>query len=97
MTSFPRHLALSTQQLQNRRPRCNDIRAEFCPLRLRQRTFQYGRQRLRLKPVNTYPEPETEKERSPVDFPQVLLVLVALKWEIPVDCVDMGLGYQEVE
>lgn len=24
-----------------------------------------------LQIVNTYPEPETEKERSPIDFPQV--------------------------
>jgi hypothetical protein len=29
------------------------------------------RQQQRLQVLATYPEPETEKERSPIDYPQV--------------------------
>jgi hypothetical protein len=40
--------------------------------RHRERPFMRSNGRHRsVQPVNTYPEPETEKERSPVDFPQV--------------------------
>eukprot|EP00884_Botryococcus_braunii_P006410 jgi/Botrbrau1/15770/Bobra.4_1s0131.1 len=45
---------------------------EFFLGRHRERPFMRvnGRHRSVVQPVNTYPEPETEKERSPVDFPQ---------------------------
>ncbi len=32
--------------------------------------------------VNTYPEPETEKERSPIDFPQVKMHFMAFERQI---------------
>lgn len=41
-------------------------------------TAVVGRHKLLLQPINTYPEPETEKERSPVDFPQVMVSTCAV-------------------
>lgn len=38
---------------------------------LLQRPARLQRRQQRLEVANTYPEPETEKERSPIDYPQV--------------------------